>query len=121
MSGNAAFDRQLAQAMIPRYNPSQALQQMQRQPVQIQPWQSRVQNPIFGGTIPMNFGLPPGAQLPAGYQSPIARAANRPPPPSAYVAPAAPAPVATGSDWASTLGWNPGGYFNQGPGGGGGD
>lgn len=68
MSGNAALDRQIAQAMMPQYNPMQAIQQMQRQPVQIQP----IQNPIFGGNIPMNFGLPQQAQMPAGYQSPMA-------------------------------------------------
>lgn len=68
MSGNAALDRQIAQAMMPQYNPMQAIQQMQRQPVQIQP----IQNPIFGGSIPMNFGLPQQAQMPVGYQSPMA-------------------------------------------------
>lgn len=68
MSGNAALDRQIAQAMIPQYNPMQAIQQMQRQPVQIQP----IQNPIFGGSIPMNFGLPQQSQVPIGYQSPLA-------------------------------------------------
>lgn len=67
MSGNAALDRQIAQAMIPQYNPMQAIQQMQRQPVQIQP----IQNPIFGGSIPMNFGLPQQSQVPIGYQSPL--------------------------------------------------
>lgn len=73
MSGSAALDRQIAQAMLPRYNPSQAIQQMQRQPVQIQPWQSRaVQNPIFGGTIPISFGLPQASQIPVAYQSPLA-------------------------------------------------
>lgn len=68
MSGNAALDRQIAQAMIPQYNPMQAIQQMQRQPVQIQP----IQNPIFGGNIPINFGLPQASQVPIGYQSPLA-------------------------------------------------
>lgn len=117
MSGSAALDRQIAQAMLPRYNPSQALQQMQRQPVQIQPWQSRVQNPIFGGTIPMNFGLPPGAQLPAGYQSPIARASNRPPPPSFYAPPAPVEAAPAGDGWQSSMGWNPNGVYSQGHGG----
>lgn len=50
MSGSAALDQQIAQAMTPRYNPRQAIQQ--RQPVR------QVQNPVFGGAIQMEFGLP---------------------------------------------------------------
>lgn len=118
MSGNAALDQQIAQAMIPRYNPTQAIQGMQRQPLQIPQWQGQtpqvVQNPIFGGAIPMDFGLPAGARIPAGYQMPVA---NRPPPPSTYAPPAAAAPVVSGGDWASTLGWNPNGVYSQGHGG----
>ena len=28
----------------------------------------QVQNPIFGGAIPMDFGLPQASQIPAGFQ-----------------------------------------------------
>ena len=116
MSGNAALDQQIAQAMIPRYNPTQDIHGMQRQPLQIPQWQGQqaVQNPIFGGAIPMDFGLPAGARIPAAYQMPVA---NRPPPPSTYAPPAAAAPVVSGGDWASTLGWNPNGVYSQGHGG----
>ena len=47
------------------YNPFMAIQQMQRQPAQ-------AQNPFFGGSIPMQFGLPQINQVPAGYVSPLA-------------------------------------------------
>jgi hypothetical protein len=33
----------------------------------------QVQNPIFGGAIPMEFGLPQVNQIPAGYQSALAQ------------------------------------------------
>lgn len=63
MSGNRNLDAQIAQAMIPRFNAMQAVQQMQRPQAPI--------NPFFGGQvrapIPMNFGLPQAAQIPAGY------------------------------------------------------
>jgi hypothetical protein len=49
------------------YNPMLAIQQMQRQPM------PQVQNPIFGGAIPMDFGLPQVNQIPAGYQSALAQ------------------------------------------------
>ena len=49
------------------YNPMLAIAQMQRQPMQ------QVQNPIFGGAIPMDFGLPQASQIPAGYQSALAQ------------------------------------------------
>ena len=61
MSGNPALDRQIMQAVQPQFDPMQAIQQMQRP--QAQP----VQNPVFGGTIPMNFGLPQASQIPQGY------------------------------------------------------
>lgn len=61
MSGNPALDRQIMQAVQPQFNPMQAIQQMQRPMVQ------PVQNPVFGGSIPMNFGLPESSQVPAGY------------------------------------------------------
>ena len=48
------------------YDPMAAIAQMQRSPVQ-------VQNPIFGGAIPMNFGLPQAARVPEGYQSSLAQ------------------------------------------------
>ena len=106
MSGNAALDQQIAQAMIPRYNPMQAIQQMQRQPVQ------QVQNPVFGGAIPMNFGLPQASQLPAQYQSPLAQMlpigyqpalfGGRPPPPSFYAP-----PVSEADSQPYMTGWNP--------------
>jgi len=44
------------------FNLSQAIMAMQRQPM------PRVQNPFFGGAIPMNFGLPQASQIPAGFQ-----------------------------------------------------
>jgi hypothetical protein len=47
------------------YNPFMAIQQMQRQPAQ-------AQNPFFGGSIPMQFGLPQINQVPMGYVSPLA-------------------------------------------------
>lgn len=46
------------------YNPFAAIAQMQRQPMQ-QP----VINPIFGGAIPMNFGLPQASQIPSDFTS----------------------------------------------------
>jgi len=48
--------------MQPQFDLSQAIMAMQRQPVQ------QVQNPIFGGAIPMNFGLPQASQIPADFQ-----------------------------------------------------
>ena len=47
--------------MQPQFDLSQAIMAMQRQPVQ------QVQNPIFGGAIPMNFGLPQASQIPADF------------------------------------------------------
>ena len=44
------------------FNLSQAIMAMQRQPM------PRVQNPFFGGAIPINFGLPQASQIPAGFQ-----------------------------------------------------
>lgn len=66
MSGNPQLDMQIAQAVQPQFNPMQAIQQMQRPAVQ------PVQNPIFGGNvpIPMNFALPAVNQIPANYQPP---------------------------------------------------
>jgi hypothetical protein len=84
MSGNPALDRQIMQAVQPQFNPMQAIQQMQRQPVQMQP----VQNPVFGGSIPMNFGLPQAAQIPTGY---VPRLASFQP--SQAPIPAPPAPM----------------------------
>ena len=66
MSGNPALDRQIMQAVQPQFDPMQAIQQMQRP--QAQP----VQNPVFGGTIPMNFGLPQASQIPQGYTPKLA-------------------------------------------------
>jgi hypothetical protein len=61
MSGNQMLDAQIAQAVMPRFNPMQAMQQQQpRQDFSYQP----VQNPFFGGSIPMNFGLPQVNQIP---------------------------------------------------------
>lgn len=48
--------------MQPQFDLSQAIMAMQRQPMQ------SVQNPIFGGSIPMNFGLPQASQIPADFQ-----------------------------------------------------
>ena len=61
MSGNPMLDRQIMQAVQPQFDPMQAINQMQRQPMQ------QIENPVFGGTIPMNFGLPQASQIPAGY------------------------------------------------------
>ena len=47
--------------MQPQFDLSQAIMAMQRQPMQ------QVQNPIFGGAIPMNFGLPQASQIPADF------------------------------------------------------
>ena len=44
------------------YNPMMAIASMYRPPVQ-------VQNPIFGGAIPMDFGLPQASRIPEGYTS----------------------------------------------------
>ena len=66
MSGNPMLDAQIARAVQPQFNPMQAIQQMQRPAVQMP-----VQNPIFGGTIPMDFGIPQAAQIPAGYSNPL--------------------------------------------------
>ena len=63
MSGNPQLDMQIAQAVQPQFNPMQAIQQMQRPAVQMP-----VQNPFFGGPIPMQFGLPQVNQIPMGYQ-----------------------------------------------------
>lgn len=63
MSGNPQLDMQIARAVQPQFNPMQAIQQMQRPAVQMP-----VQNPFFGGPIPMQFGLPQVNQIPAGYQ-----------------------------------------------------
>lgn len=71
MSGNPQLDAQIMQAVQPRYNPMQGIQQMQQMPMQNMqqmPVQNMpVQNPVFGGSIPMNFGLPQASQPPAGY------------------------------------------------------
>ena len=47
--------------MQPQFDLSQAIMAMQRQPM------PRVQNPIFGGAIPMKFGLPQASQIPADF------------------------------------------------------
>lgn len=65
MSGNPMLDAQIARAVQPQFNPMAAIQQMQRPAIQ------PVQNPIFGGAIPMDFGLPQAAQMPVAYQNPI--------------------------------------------------
>lgn len=49
------------QQMQPQFDLSQAIMAMQRQPMQ------SVQNPFFGGAIPMNFGLPQASQIPADF------------------------------------------------------
>ena len=46
----------------PQFDLSQAIMAMQRQPMQ------SVQNPFFGGAIPMDFGLPQASQIPADFQ-----------------------------------------------------
>lgn len=43
------------------FNLSQAIMAMQRQPM------PQVQNPFFGGAIPMDFGLPQASQIPADF------------------------------------------------------
>lgn len=48
--------------MQPQFDLSQAIMSMQRQPMQ------SVQNPFFGGAIPMDFGLPQASQIPADFQ-----------------------------------------------------
>ena len=52
---------QMQQMQQQPFDLSQAIMAMQRQPVQ------QVQNPIFGGAIPMNFGLPQASQIPADF------------------------------------------------------
>lgn len=64
MSGNPMLDAQIARAVQPQFNPMQAIQQMQRPAIQ------QVQNPIFGGQIPINFALPQVNQIPFNYQQP---------------------------------------------------
>lgn len=49
------------QQMQPQFDLSQAIMAMQRQPMQ------SVQNPFFGGAIPMDFGLPQASQIPADF------------------------------------------------------
>jgi hypothetical protein len=57
-----------------RYDPFAALQSMQRQPMEQQFSQPSVQNPIFGGNIPMDFGPGPGnAALDTSAQSQAAK------------------------------------------------
>lgn len=56
---------QMQQPMQQGYDPMAAIAQMQRPPAQ-------VQNPIFGGAIPMNFALPEASRIPAGYESALA-------------------------------------------------
>ena len=63
------------------YDPMLAIAQMQRQPMQ------QVQNPIFGGAIPMDFGLPQASQVPIGYQSAMAQYR-----PSPFIRPPVPDP-----------------------------
>ena len=46
----------------PQYDLMQAIASLQRQPAQA------VQNPIFGGAIPINFNLPQVNQVPADFQ-----------------------------------------------------
>lgn len=46
----------------PQFDLRQAIASLQRQPAQ------PVQNPIFGGSIPMNFNLPQVNQVPANFQ-----------------------------------------------------
>jgi hypothetical protein len=53
--------QQQMQQMQPQFDLSQAIAAMQRQPMQ------SVQNPFFGGAIPMNFGLPQASQIPADF------------------------------------------------------
>lgn len=52
----------MQQQMQPQFDLSQAILAMQRQPAQ------SVQNPFFGGAIPMDFGLPQASQIPADFQ-----------------------------------------------------
>jgi hypothetical protein len=64
----------LAGAPQSRYDPFAALQSMQRQPMDQQFSQPSVQNPIFGGNIPMDFGPGEGnAALDTSAQSQAAR------------------------------------------------
>jgi hypothetical protein len=109
MSGNANLDAQIARAIIPQFNAMQAVQQMQR------PMPQQVQNPIFGGQvpIPMNFGLPQASQIPANFN---ARPAYRPAAFDSYLPQSAPS-VVGGFD--QSMGWNPNGVYSQGHGGGG--
>jgi len=69
MSGNPNLDAQIARAVMPQFDPMQAIQQMQRPAVQMP------QNPIFGGQvpIPMDFGLPEASRIPAGFRAPAAQ------------------------------------------------
>jgi hypothetical protein len=56
------------------YDPFAALQSMQRQPMDQQFSQPFVQNPVFGGSIPMDFGPGPGnAAIDTSAQSQAAR------------------------------------------------
>jgi hypothetical protein len=100
MSGNPMLDRQIAAAVMPQFDVNQAIQQMQRPPVPMQ-----VQNPIFGGTIPMDFGLPQASQIPAGFTP---RAAQFRPGPVAAPAPGADVMAAL------TGGYGAGGYGSDG-------
>jgi hypothetical protein len=66
MSGNPNLDAQIARAVMPQFDPMQAIQQMQRPAVQMP------QNPFFGGQvpIPMDFGLPEASRIPDNYAPP---------------------------------------------------
>ena len=85
MRGNPILDRQIAdsvqsfqQQQMPQQMPQQ-MAQMPQQPFRLptqMPQMPRqefsyqrpeVNNPIFGGAIPMNFGLPSVNQIPADY------------------------------------------------------
>lgn len=68
MSGNPQLDQQIAAAIQPQFNPLQQMQQP-TMPQQNFSWQRpAVQNPVFGGAVPMNFGLNAENQIPANFQ-----------------------------------------------------
>lgn len=122
MSGNPVFDQQIAASVsaMQRQSPQQSQMmgmpppqmaqstfqlptQMQQAPQQNFSWQRPVLNPVFGGSIPMNFGLPEASQIPASFKP-------RQFTPSQTATPA-PAPVNTGGfSFGGDMGYIPGNF-----------
>jgi len=122
MSGNPVFDQQIADSVsaMQRQSPQQTPQMMGMPPPQMAQsmfqmptqipqqatqqnfsWQRPVLNPVFGGSIPMNFGLPEASQIPASFKPRQFTPSQSP----------APAPVNTGGfSFGGDMGYIPGNF-----------